>query len=163
VSQSEAIRTFARITKDYCSWCEGDRASDPGQQLSEATRHVARLYAAALDLPEVELVDHPEPPSMEYEAWRAIFDSFGALPFSYYLVVLDPSIDGLEGVDKPGAGDLADDLADIYRDLIEGLWLLHNGCEQAAVWHWRFSFRSHWGQHATSALRAMHCVEPKGG
>jgi hypothetical protein len=149
-----AIRTFADIASDYCAWCEGARASDPGQLLLEATRHVARLYAAVLDLSEVEFSDHPDPPILGQDAWNAMFKSFGALPFNFYCEVFDPSIEKLE---EPVVGDLADDLTDIYRDLREGLWLLRHGHERAAVWSWKFTFGCHWGRHAVSALRALHC------
>lgn len=154
MNQDAAIRAFASDARDYCAWCEGARASDPGQLLSEAVRHLARLYAAALDLPEVEFSDHPDPPSMEHEAWSAMFKSFGVLPFSWYREVFDPSIDGAE---EPVIGDLADDLADIYKDLVEGIWLLDRGHAKAATWSWKTSFGAHWGLHAVSALRALHC------
>jgi hypothetical protein len=148
------IRAFADVARDYCAWCEGPRGSDPGQLLSEATRHLARLFAAALELPELEFSDHPDPPSMEHDAWKVMYKSFGAMPFNLYLEVFDPSI---EGTEEPVVGDVADDLTDIYSDLSKGLWLLDRGHAMAAVWSWKFTFGCHWGRHAVSALRALHC------
>jgi hypothetical protein len=59
-------------------------------------------------------------------------------------------------------GDLADDLMDIYCDL-KGLRYCDDGHTFQAVFHWSFTFAVHWGRHATSALRALHCylVDPK--
>jgi hypothetical protein len=122
--------------------------------LREATRHLARLYAAALELPDVGFTDHPDPPDLPKADWDAMFKSFGALPFNYYWEVYDPAI---EDSDEPVVGDVADDLADLYSDLIKGLWLLGRGHKMAAVWHWKFTFGCHWGRHAVSALRALHC------
>lgn len=154
MDKDEAIRAFATLASDYRTWCEAPRASDPMQLLREATRHVARLYAAALELPDVEFVDHPDPPDLPKTDWDAMFKSFGALPFNYYREVHDPSI---EDVDEPVVGDVADDLTDMYSDLIKGLWLFDRGHTRAAVWNWKFTFDVHWGHHAVSALRALHC------
>lgn len=154
MNQDEAIRAFATLASDYRTWCEGPRASDPMQLLREATRHVARLYAAGLELPDLEFVDHPDLPDLPESNWAAMFKSFGALPFNYYWEVFDPSI---EDSDEPVVGDVADDLTDMYSDLIKGLWLLDHGHMHAAAWSWKFTFDAHWGRHAVSALRALHC------
>lgn len=75
---------------------------------------------------------------------------------SLYWEVFDPYEQ-----DKPVTGALDDDLADIYRDLKEGL-LVSSGIGAAdieeATWHWRFLFLTHWGDHLTDALRALHRV-----
>lgn len=149
-----AVSVFAEVARDYRAWCEGPRAADPFQLLREATRHLARLYAAASELPDVEFADHPDPPDLPKADWDAMFKSFGMLPFNYYREVFDPAI---EGAEEPVAGDVADDLADIYKDLIEGMWLLDRGHAAAAAWNWKDSFERHWGRHAVSALRALHC------
>lgn len=149
-----AVRAVAEATRDYCAWCEGNRATDPRQLLREATRHVARLYAAALELPDVDFADHPDPPDFPKAEWDAMFKSFGALPFNYYWEVYDPAIEGKE---ESVVGDVADDLTDIYSDLSKGLWLFDRGHAMAAVWSWKFTFDRHWGRHAVSALRALHC------
>ena len=61
------------------------------------------------------------------------------------------------GEQEPVAGSLTDDLADIYLDVNEGLKLLAaGGAEVDAVWEWRFLFWSHWGIHATDAIRVIH-------
>jgi hypothetical protein len=67
-----------------------------------------------------------------------------------YRQVFDPTED-TEAI----FGSLADDIADIYRDLQEGLVL----CEarpQDAIWEWRLLFYSHWGKHAINALLTTH-------
>ena len=60
--------------------------------------------------------------------------------------------------DDPVTRSLADDLADIYRDIQPGLKLYRygsKGARGAAIWNWRFGLTSHWGHHATDALRAL--------
>jgi hypothetical protein len=54
---------------------------------------------------------------------------------------------------------LSDDLADIYRDLRASL--LGDPARiqtNDALWDLRFSFETHWGQHAVSALAAMQAL-----
>lgn len=82
-----------------------------------------------------------------------IFRRFGALPFNYYATLCDPREICNSEVTM---GDLADDLADIWRDLKRGLGLYEMGRHTAAAWDWRYSFRSHWARHATSALEALY-------
>ena len=54
-------------------------------------------------------------------------------------------------------GSLADDIADIYFDLKEGLLLAeHQTPPEDIIWEWRLSFYSHWGKHAMDALLTIH-------
>jgi hypothetical protein len=52
---------------------------------------------------------------------------------------------------------LGDDLVDICRDLKRGLLALDAGAlGEDVTWEWRFGFYTHWGRHATEALRVLH-------
>jgi hypothetical protein len=54
---------------------------------------------------------------------------------------------------------LWDDLADIYRDLKNGLRLFDLGTQDAtlqAIWDWRFGYENHWGSHLMQALVTVH-------
>ena len=132
------------------------------------------LYASASAIPNVEPGDDEEPLSrLTHAQWSALFGALGEHLglHSHYWEIYDPI--KLEP-DDPVAGNLADDLADIYRDLHEGLqdwqhW--ESRRRQNALWQWRLSFQSHWGAHAADALRAIHWllyehhiehVEPEG-
>jgi hypothetical protein len=54
-------------------------------------------------------------------------------------------------------GTLADDLADIYRDLKKGLELKSRSePPETIIWGWRVLFYSHWGTHAIEALHVIH-------
>ncbi len=71
--------------------------------------------------------------------------------FEIYWEVFDPY-----ELDQPVAGSLSDDLLDVYRDVRGGLALWESRHDADAIWEWRFSFESHWGDHAVDALRALH-------
>ncbi|WP_255988681.1 DUF5063 domain-containing protein [Chitinolyticbacter albus] len=142
---------FARVAQDFCDWAEAP-ARSVDEEVGIALRLVSQLYSHALNLPE--LFDEEEVPDTAHQDWFAIFKRFGALPFNYYGACFEPT-DVADSL--PGVGDVADDLADIWRDLRGGLALHQKGNRPAAAWAWRNSFHTHWGRHATSALYALHC------
>ena len=80
-----------------------------------------------------------------------MFRRGAALPFNYY-----SKADPLEvPTDVVTIGDLADDLADIWRDLMAGLKLYEAGQIEDAATEWKARFDCHWGQHAADALAAL--------
>lgn len=72
-----------------------------------------------------------------------------------YWTVFDPTKDN-----EVIRGTLADDIAGIYGDVKQGLLTLKKGAADSRliIWDWRLSFYSHWGDHATSALRTIHAL-----
>lgn len=57
------------------------------------------------------------------------------------------------------AGDLLDDLGDIYADIKSNLELIEKGRtpeQEHALWELKFSFETHWGLHAVNALRTLY-------
>lgn len=146
---------FTESVRAFCQWAEGDL--QPGEaQMPVARRHLARLYALALDLPQRDCDWGDAAAEVPHAAWRAMFERFGALPVNYYAQSANP-LD--VGCGDMMTGDLADDLADIWRDLKHGLNLLDGGNPDAAVFHWREHFLIHWGSHAASALHVLQCWE----
>jgi len=152
VENVETVARFAASARAYCAWVEG-AAGTVTAEMASARRHLARLYAQALDLPQVECGD-VDAPHLSHEAWQRVFRRFAALPLNYYWTC-DPLV--LEPAAAPTMGDLADDLADIWRDLKGGLALFDAGHVQAAAWEWREHFQIHWGRHAASALYVIEC------
>jgi len=141
------IDQFAEAARRFCHWCE----SAPAPDSIQARKDLAEIYRAALSLPEgnsdfdiAEPVASPE--------W---LPQLAALPFHLYNLFYVPS-----NLDEPPCmGDLADDFQDIYRDLQAGLALYELHQPEAAAWTWLFSFRTHWGHHAASALFALEAHE----
>jgi hypothetical protein len=123
---------------------------------------VARLYASAVQLPELaSSPDDPEIPESfrpSHEAWKQHYDRIEALlgTSDIYWIYFDPTQGDPEG---PVCGSLADDLSDIYRDVIPALRAvreLGDNYGQVALYDLTLSFANHWGVHAVSALRALH-------
>lgn len=149
------LQRFSAAAAEFCAWCE----SEPGGEVEEARaalRFVARLYLLALELRYPE--DAPDVGDVEVgdARWRTVYERFAALPFRHYASIFDPR-SVRTGQAECETADLADDLADIHRDLGKGLDLLRRGHPAAAEWQWCWSFQNHWGRHAAGALRALHC------
>lgn len=115
--------------------------------LSELIYRVSRL-----ELPDVtdeeELTD-----LVATHQWTLVRDRFAHLAFNGYWAVFEPLKDAPE---DPIFNLLSDDLADIHRDVKEGLLLYDQGKLDDGVWEWRFNYDIHWGRHLTGALHAIH-------
>ncbi len=160
MTRSATLERFALASSAYCEWCE----SKPDSATNEARvalRRLSGLYALALDLElPTDIVGADGGERVSDDAWRDVFDRCAALPFSYYSEVFDSSVTSAE---EPVIGDLGDDIADIYRDIMAGLSLYREGHFASAEWEWCHSFRHHWGRHATGAVRALHDWFDSGG
>jgi len=141
---------FASAAHDYCTLVEQADQLERSELLQRLQTTLGRLVALASELPEVWPVEdgseaqRREPPTA---VSRALEDLPG------HWDIYDPWV---QRRPRSDLGSLADDLADVYLDLAEGLDLLVGGAPRAAMWEWRFSFWCHWGRHATGALRAIH-------
>jgi hypothetical protein len=149
------IEAFADLANAYCKWAEGETAA-PKEEQYRATLHVAKLYLAGLELPITEPIGDLEIRQVTNEDYKRIHKRFATLPFQYYWELFNPLT---ETPEEPVMGDICDDLADMYRDLKNGLFYWDKGERQNAVFQWKTSFGFHWGRHATSALRVLHCFE----
>jgi hypothetical protein len=145
----QQLEAFFHTATDFCRWTESKPASAESEA-DTALKLLSKLYSQGHELPD--LYDEEEAPALPHEEWLVIYKRFGALPFNYYAEYCEP-----HNIEEPvpAIGDLADDLADIWRDLKAGLSLYHNGNHAAAAWQWRHSFHTHWGRHAASAIYAL--------
>ena len=56
---------------------------------------------------------------------------------------------------EPVETTLADDVADIWRDVKEAIEAVRRKFATADEWGWRADFESHWARHARDALVAV--------
>jgi hypothetical protein len=149
----------------FCSAAERyvqiiDRAGDDGlaSLYKSLVDSLPALYRAAqrLPYPPGDFEDLPESNRVTHEQWQEIFDllssTLGKEEDLY--VTVEP-----RGEENPPllVGSLADDLADIYRDVKETLAHVATDEDQIAIlWEARLAFWSHWGSHAVDALRIIH-------
>jgi hypothetical protein len=140
----------------YCSLIERAVSFDREEFVAELAASLGALLSGAARLPDVTPTDAdlPDRPSDEQvrERFAAVHKTLGE--WGDYWTTLGPFG---EDAEDPLLLPLADDLVDIWLDLKPGLLAIEGGAPPEDVtWDWRFGFYSHWGRHATEALRALH-------
>lgn len=148
------LKLFAERARRFQRWIS-ESGTEGGSAAREALLELVGLYGAALALPSPFLAASGTDQSARVEdaeverarAWCA------RLPFQHYGEVFDSTVVPPE---EPVMGDVGDDVADIYRDVVTGLRLFDAGHVDDALWEWSFNFRIHWGRHAADAIRAIH-------
>lgn len=144
------INRFAEIARSYCAWAEGE-LGDPVDKMLRLRLLLAELHLAALRLPEAGPGKNKTEVSIPHDEWARYYKKFQALPVREYFDVFNPL-----RAETPVENSLADDLADIYRDVKAGLSLFEANYRVEAAWEWRFLFQHHWGPHLVGAQRAIH-------
>ena len=149
------LEQFAEEAARFETWANGEIGSNE-KGVWIALRRITALYLLALDLgppqygsgflsSDIGRVDDAE--------WKSIASNVSTLPVDQYSVVFNPLIFPPE---KPVVGSLADDIPDIYRDVVFGLRAYRAGERDRARWEWAFKFEVHWGRHASRAIAALH-------
>jgi len=152
--QSIAQR-FGAEAQRFVEWAEDAEAPEP-MSAPVALRRVVALYSAALELPqpwsEGASIRRDGELQLAHRLAR-VRERAAAIALQHYSEIFSPHLPQ----DEPVVGDLADDLVEIYRDVATGLHLHRIGRIDDALWEWGFNFQVHWGEHASSAIRALHC------
>jgi Domain of unknown function (DUF5063) len=146
-----SIKLFADVARQYCAWAEGEFCR-PQEEMQHARKLLAELHLAVMGLPDLEIEkDDEDATRLSHDEWSHIFQKFVSLPIESYWDVFNPLEER-----EPILNSLADDLADIYRDVKRGLVLYEAHHSLDAAWDWRFNFQIHWGHHLVGAQRAIH-------
>src|SRR5579862_327014 len=163
---SEFADRFGTVAKEFCSAVDSASRVDRLTLLTEVYKVLPTLINEAIRLPATELSDddvteengkslsHPRT-RLTDEQWQQLYsllkEKLG--DWDLYFLNVTPTTDK-EAV----CGSLADDMADIYRDVKEGLVLkeMHLAQPEDVIWNWRLLYCSHWGKHAIDALLTIH-------
>jgi hypothetical protein len=165
------VEQFRDHAKRFLELLDGRDGVPVEELLHRAHELLPQLYSAGLALPEKpawafrdDREDlgplEPDPRAIEEHVSRKqmlardLSERIGARQNAYW-EIFDPYADPPE---DPVLGLLSDDLSDIYLDLANGAELWAAGARDEAVWEWRVGFESHWGEHATGALRAIRTL-----
>lgn len=149
---------FVPVAERFVAFVDSSSSLGREELIRQLERQLLDLYAAGLDLRPPEPVDESEPPASMTDDERAalhlrLAKEFGE--FDIYWFTFDPYDHG----STPVAGSLADDVADVYRDLSDGLAVLSSGGDlRTVLWEWRFGFDHHWGRHVAHALYAVYAL-----
>jgi hypothetical protein len=168
---TDAAERFGAVAERFCAIVDGAAHLEKTAFLLQVYRMLPELIGEAIRLPDTDSWQRNEPddpddlgqdlskPRANFdigdEAWGGLYQSLKEKlgDSNLYWEVFDPITES-EAI----RASLADDIADVYRDLTKGpRCKKEDGAIVAeAVWEWRLLFYSHWGDHAISALRTIH-------
>ncbi len=163
---AQIANRFSVIANQFCSVVDSAPAFDRTELLTKIYRILPALIGEAITLPGVSRDDDDEPEEsrrrrsdarrLSQQEWdkRYNFLKEKLGDWNLYRQVFDPTEDN-EAV----FGSLADDIADIYRDLKDGLAFREapqGSPDVVSIWTWHLLFYSHWGKHAMDALLTIH-------
>lgn len=161
---SPQILTFRQAAERFCFLLES-KPDDADKWVEDVLASLAMLYACGHTLPTVSLNEESssfgDEVGVDNTEWERVYSLVQSTlgTQTTYWAYFDPS-DPPHSLEEPIFGDLADDLADIYRDIKPGLraWVVSNDAMlPSIVFDWKEPlFGSHWGVHAVSAIRALH-------
>ena len=156
-ASTTAATEFRQLAQRYCRLVGGHDGIPIRRLLSEVHRLLPALYAAGLALPMVTPAREGRARTFTNEEWWRLFRGLRRR-----LGNRDAYCDVFDVYDREDReaviGSLADDFADVYRELIDGLRYWRSGDRQNAVWEWSFGLQYHWGEHATGAMRALQAL-----
>ena len=153
-----AAEAFERAARRFVSLAK-EPPSDGQRYAEELFRATFGLLKAVHFLPDVPSDDAFDSLGLEVddEEWRRVFDGCSLLPGERCYDFVWPDGD-------PSKGDIADDVADTYRDLKPGLdaWdMKRDELLAGAVWLWKHTHRLHWGLHLEGLRKALLPVVQK--
>ena len=155
----DPIREFTAQARTYCSFIEDGHAPNSWIFAQRCLTQLLCLYHLALQLPEIAPASEDLFENIKQDAWNAVRENIAkTLARDYYWEVFEPLE---QDQPEPVLGSLSDDLADIWRDLKPGVAMMETGSAALVsdvVWQWRISFETHWGQHAATAIAALHAI-----
>jgi hypothetical protein len=153
--------SFRLAAMEFCALLDRHQEFTAPKLLTAVEPLLARLYHAAALLPDPEPTsEHIPDDAVSVDDVRSLQHSLGGLLRAHdeYWELFDP----VDAADRsPVAGLLSNDLVEIYLDVWNSLGLLDPRREIPSadvLWEWRFSFSSHWGRHAASALRVVNSL-----
>jgi len=156
---SASVAAFVETAREYCQLIEGHRKGSRKSFLKQIATTLPRLYAGAVHLPSTGASGRVKARRISSTEWQNLFVSLGRKlgRECCYWHCFNPYVR-----EELMAGSLADDFADIYRDIKPALLHYESGratAQVAAVYEWRSGMLSHWGHHATGALRVLHHLQ----
>ena len=118
---NENVTAFVLAAKEYCSVLEAD-CDDAELWVERVLQTLSILYACATNMPEVDTEDAPDVDDdsvqQSIDDWNEMRAALGGIlgDQRYYREIFDPS-EPVNSKEDPVVADIADDLADIYRDI----------------------------------------------
>jgi len=166
----KALSAFSEGASEFCGFIDSLRAGRPDRFYTALEAILPQLQRLILPVRE-EMAEKKlkarDALAMTHEQWQDIAKVIGeAVRHETHDVAVwhrsirpNEAVAELSEFEAGSAEMLWDDLADIYRDLRNGLALWKIGDENGraeAAWAWRWNYAHHWGRHLFRAMLTIH-------
>lgn len=151
------IKQFHGDVLAYCRFIDDFSTGHVKDPYTILAKLLANLAVSVLRLPFGPSGDALE--DVQRVDWQVLTKGIGAALAPATPNILEYFKDNTDGLVT--ATMLDDDLTDIYADLKQGLDHYARGDSDNiahAVWHWRYSYESHWGDHLFQAMKTVHLI-----
>ncbi|MFO0962642.1 MAG: DUF5063 domain-containing protein [Phycisphaerales bacterium] len=161
MSESPASRPesqeFIARAREFCHLVSQPNPSDVAAWCRAVEAALLRVHLAATLLPDVGPAEEGVPGGASSDLSFDLAAKIGSLLGAHdaYRELFDPTD---PGDIEPVPFLLSVDLAEIFKDLQDCILdhdVLAARAPSTVVWGWRFGHRTHWGRHATSAIRVL--------
>lgn len=158
--KDDNIKKFIETVKIFCDLVENNQSVNQLNFLHKSLELLMDLIHYGFLLPNISSVgEQPLKVAISQDYYikiqKEIANIFGK--YNYYWFIYDSVKGG-----KMVGSTLSIDIADIYKDLKNGLVVYLKGNESSmidAVWHWRFGvYNTNWGMTAVNAMKAIYNI-----
>jgi hypothetical protein len=122
------IHAFAKLAREFCDWCESESLGPRANRM--AASWLALLYAAALEIPEVELENYDTELEPAIEEAPQVKRNFAGFWGQNYRQIFDPRLDGDE---LPVVGDLGLEILEMTCQAYTPISRAPSSCTTAAA------------------------------
>ncbi len=152
---------FVTVALEYCSFMERAGEGSAKELVDKCAKLLPLLYLKALLLPAGSGEDDWSlEESVTEDGYNYLRGKLSAL-LGQHDVYLSASMREMKYSDTPIAASISEDLADIYQDLADFLFIYREGVEgymSDALSKCRYNFDAYWGARLLSCLGAMHSL-----
>lgn len=150
---------FVTVAAEFCKFIEQAEGRKRADFVDTALKLLPLLYLKAELLPPCEEAgDEPPETFVTEETYEVVRMTLAAVMGSRD-DYLDVFVDDMKYSDRPIARTISEDLADIYQDIKDFVFVFRLGLNETmndALAICRENFRLYWGQKLVNTLRALH-------
>lgn len=153
---------FVTVADQFCRFMEQSSATERDQLVDTTIKILPLLYIKALLLPKCEMLDDENlEESVTEDDYEYLRQTLARI-LGEKDVYLDVFLEDMKYSDVPIAKHISEDLADIYQDIKNFIFIFKLGINQHmndALAQCQENFTLYWGQKLVNTLRALHEVK----
>ena len=157
---------FVTVALEFCSFMERIEETDAEELVDKCSKLLPLLYLKALlILVAFDDDDWDVKESVTEAGYNTLRNRLSSL-LGQHDVYLSASMQEMKYSDTPIAASISEDLADIYQDLANFLFVYREGIDRYmsdALAKCRYNFDIYWGARLLSCLNALHLLREEYG